>query len=541
MGWFDRRKKVWDLASVEPPWTGATSIYAHLQRHIVPGARGLTEGGARLPDEPDDDGSIRWSAGALDGAMGHHFGGAGGARDRAALLHRGLEVVLKDATTLGIAQLYQLMRQGAARECVDRLLERIVEKQALDAPRLGALARWIAANATDREPVKLAIALLGLAGGAEDRELLMTLGRHEEFTLYVAVALGNSAEARDPRARDRTLFELAQHVRGWGRIQIVERLAETEDATIRAWMVREGYRNAVMYEYLALLCATAGRLRSELDVEHINAELLTGAGEIIGALTSGVGPAGGLDDYDDGAAVVARYIHHLGAYPLSTEHLNVLRAIDGFLAQEDGWDERAARGWTPALRAELASRVGEVRAAPGSLELVTAELGADDPRRFSAAAEAARFLGLDPWAHHFARLEVGDEDRWYDVMRTSDRVRIERVVALAEARLPLDAIATGPADELGLGAAWREHGHLDTVVQDLGRFPGVGWPLIRTALRSPTVRNRNLALRALAAWPRDTWPPDARDGLERARADEPCDDVRDRIAAVLAGVPLDDS
>jgi hypothetical protein len=45
-------------------------------------------------------------------------------------------------------------------------------------------------------------------------------------------------------------------------------------------------------------------------------------------------------------------------------------------------------------------------------------------------------------------------------------------------------------------------GALDFILQDLRRFPGKGRPLIRAGLQSPVVRNRNMTVRALAAWGR---------------------------------------
>ncbi len=71
--------------------------------------------------------------------------------------------------------------------------------------------------------------MIGLFPANDARELLLALGRHEEFTLYSAVALLSSED--DP---ERRLYELARHVSGWGRIQTIERLAGTQDEEIRA-------------------------------------------------------------------------------------------------------------------------------------------------------------------------------------------------------------------------------------------------------------------------------------------------------------------
>ena len=107
------------------------------------------------------------------------------------------------------------------------------------------------------------------------------------------------------------------------------------------------------------------------------------------------------------------------------------------------------------------------------------------------------------------------------------------MVALALERLPLEAIATGPADDLGLGRAWRAHSALGFVVQDLRRFPGRGWPLVAAALRSPVVRNRHGGVRALRAWGKGAWPPEALPAIRRAIDEEPREDVRRSLIELL--------
>ncbi len=93
MGWFSR-SKTWDLGTAEQPWQGAASIHEHMEKHLLPSGR-LDAGGERLPDEKDN-GGIKWVAGGLDGAFGHH-GGGGSEKDRAKMLYRALSVALDDA------------------------------------------------------------------------------------------------------------------------------------------------------------------------------------------------------------------------------------------------------------------------------------------------------------------------------------------------------------------------------------------------------------------------------------------------------------
>ena len=256
MAWFRRpqRTGAWDLAAVERPWRDAPSIYDHIREHIVPGERGMRPGGEQLPDEQETDG-LRWVAGGKDGVLGHHGGGAAGdSRDR--MLHRAIGVVLADASPGKLDKLYTQLLHDDLLKYIAPLLQRLAADSALDMRRLEELALWLAKCAPDRAPVKLAISILGVIPGSDHTDLLLTLGRHEEFTLYAAVALLNCAG----QGAERKLFELAQHVDGWGRIEVVGRLASTRDPEIKAWMLREGFRNDIMNEYLAYTCASAGGL-----------------------------------------------------------------------------------------------------------------------------------------------------------------------------------------------------------------------------------------------------------------------------------------
>lgn len=361
----------------------------------------------------------------------------------------------------------------------------------------------------------------------------MTLGRHEEFTRYAAVALAARGDA------ERDLFALAKAVDGWGRIELVERLADTHDETIKAWMLREGYKNSVMYEYLAYTCATAGGLRAALASERVDPELLAGAGDLIVALING-GPAEDINDYADGAAVAELYLKHLGPQPRSLDQLVVVDHLLHFLDQPGDWKAREARSWTPELRARLRLQCAQIEKQPYWPAMIHDGLQSTDRIAFATADDAARALAIDTWNEHFARLEAGDDFEWYAVMQTDDPARIDAVVALAEQRIPLDKIGTGPAKELGIGPQWSDHSHLDFVLQDLRRFPGKGWPLIKAGVRSPVIRNRHMALRALSKWGKSRWPSEVQPVLEAALKDEPDQDVKTELQTVLAGKTIDE-
>jgi hypothetical protein len=525
-------KSAWDLGTVAAPWSEGRSIHDYILTQIRSGKSRFADDDW-LPDEERVRGAsgLGWVAGGMDGAFGHHAAGEGNLQ-AARHIAGALRELTEKATDAHAARLYSLLTKASAVEIVDPLLAAIRQDGKLRPERVQAVARWLATGAADREPVKIAIALLGIAGDSDDRDLLLTLGRHEEFTLYAAVAL-KSATA-EPEAM---LWELARHVSGWGRIQIVERLADTRDERIKTWLLREGYRNDVMYEYTALVCATTGDLLAALQADQLDAELLEGAGDILDTLIRGRGgPAPGIEAYPGGADATERYLQHLQRADPGLRELNIVCGIQSFLEQADGATANAELGW-PQRKEELLLRIREIRLRPGWEKKISAGLASDDRRLFWEADQAAKAFGIDTWDVLFERLQRG-EDYWYQVMQTGDAERIDKVVQFAEARLPLREIASGPGEELGLGPKFQAHSALDFVLQDLRRFPGRGWSLIRAGLQSPVVRNRNMAVQALAAWPRQQWPEEAPLLLKRALRDEPNANTSESMRKLLAGKSL---
>lgn len=129
----------------------------------------------------------------------------------------------------------------------------------------------------------------------------------------------------------------------------------------------------------------------------------------------------------------------------------------------------------------------------------------------------------------------------YELMQTDDIEKVKQVATLAEKQFALDEIATGSRDNLGIGPNYLSHGQLDFILQELHRFPGVGFPLIQCALQSPVVRNRNMALKALFSWERTTWPDSLEAFLINGHDIEPNEETKQRFDSLLKGLPLDDN
>lgn len=518
------------------PWDQRPSILEFVRSHVPTDGPGVAEGGYTLPDdERVNAGSrLRWGMGSLDGVMTHHMGT--GENEEA--VRKTVELVLaysRQPTATNKATVYQHVIAAHVVSIIDPVIEALLNEGGIGHDRLYELARSFVTEATDRQPVKFGIALLGLFRQPDDQELFQTLGRHDEFTLFCAVAIANSSEGHDE-----ALWRLARNVTGWGRIHAVERLARTDNPAIKDWLLREGYRNRIMYEYLAATCARTGGLLAALSEDRVDQGLLTAAGEIIQALVVG-GPAEGIDDYEDARPVIESYLGHMASSAETIKDFLHVNSIKGYLDEDDArWAGRYDAGWTADCRANLRTACSSILGRPEWADRVRAQLSSEDELAFAHADQAARALGIDTWDIHWRRLreKPADPGRWYHVMALCDESRIGKVVEFAEASIDLAAVATGAGDELGLGRGFEQHSCLDYVLQDLRRFPGRGARLIEAGLKSPVVRNRNMALNALAAWAQGDWPTRLKEALERAIQCEPKEDVRERMQKALRGEPL---
>ena len=335
-------------------------------------------------------------------------------------------------------------------------------------------ALWLLEHAAHRDVVKFALLALGTVNCEMNKELIYTIGLHEEFTLYAVFALKNGT-----RQSNGQVWKLAKSVHGWGRIAAVEQL-EAQTADIKYWLLTEGCRNTIMNDYSAYTCAVNGELDVVLHEETISKELYDGAGVIIqGLLGEAAHP--GIEEYPYAGQVLARFIYHARSHCQTIEDFYPFIRISEFL--EDAEDP-AFTGYH-AVREELQAFMKD----PVWPKLAIEEL---EKENHAKAREIARFYQLDITARLFDWLEQfpADSDLYSAIMDTEDREHIERLCAFAEAHLSLSNLS----DE--------EKECLQYIIQDLEEYEGVGQALIQSALTSDDGSLQYHALRILNEWSR---------------------------------------
>ncbi|MEM9771230.1 MAG: hypothetical protein AAF889_06485 [Cyanobacteria bacterium P01_D01_bin.73] len=515
---------------------GKPSIYQHIKGSIDPKTGCIVKGAGELPDEPEaKPGELKWASGALDGVMSHHVGGFENTAERVETITHLVIEISKHNRAADKLELYKTLGEGDLVQCLDSVLEKVYEQEAITF-HLHEYVRFLAREASARDPVKFAIALLGIIGDRDDKELIMTLGKHEEFTLFSSVALINME--KNP---DISLYELAQYVDGWGKIQVVERLSETDNPRIKAWMLREGYKNSIMYEYLVLICAQTGNLLDALQETQIDQNLFDGSGDIINSLIMGDGsPVVGISGYKDASKAIPRYLSHFSQHSKSLSHFLTLHSIKEYLSEEE-WNQQVEEesGWRKDLREATISKIDQLLDDAEWPKLARDALASED--NFYEGDLAARKLGIKTWDIHWNRLKKvpSESGRWFSVMRKATPGNIDQILELAEKVMPFTEIATGPADAVIWDSAHEWHSCLDYVLQDLKAFPGKGKRLILMGLKSPVIRNRNMALKALSSWPVEMRDCDVQASLEVSLNQEPDVEVKERIQKLIEGLDID--
>lgn len=124
------------------------SIYDHVRAHLDKAGR-LDEPGLSLADEAKAmPGEIRWAAGAMEGAFGHH-GRGGQADEQASRIATLFMNACRRPSSRNLAKVYGAVSDDSVLDFVDPLVEKLAELRP-DRPPLHTLGRWLATTASDR-------------------------------------------------------------------------------------------------------------------------------------------------------------------------------------------------------------------------------------------------------------------------------------------------------------------------------------------------------------------------------------------------------
>jgi hypothetical protein len=387
-------------------------------------------------------------------------------------------------------------------------------------PLIDGLQEWIIHNRNDIDPnnlyrfalktlkespyiecVKFALSILEMLDSGENKEtraIVETLAASDEFTLFCLFIMRRWPDG------NQAIFGAAKKVHGWGRVHAVEQLS-TETDEIKHWLLYEGCDNYVTAEYSALTCANKADLNGLLRNSTITAEDFAAAAALIDLLLS-EGPVAGISEVEKPDELLTDFLKHAGKSMLSISEYETVLNIQKYYAQKD-WPRKDAI--TETCRQLLAS--------DACIKAVDEAISQGKGFRF------AHRLGLDYSRQTYEQI-ISDFEGSYQLidLLLPDGLFADEIIALFEQRLPLAKMATGPADQLGMGSEYTKYLILSYILQHLKEFSGKGESLLICALNVPVINCRNMALNVLEAWrdKKTTFSPEINRALERLKRKE---------------------
>jgi len=364
-------------------------------------------------------------------------------------------------------------------------IERFQEAQ-LDESLVQQEALWLLENAAHREVVKLSITILGCTNCEKYKELLFTIGLHEEFTQYVIFALKNGTIQANEQ-----IWKLAQSLRGWGKIAAVEQLESLTEEKKR-WLLTKGCENTIMNDYLAYTCAIKGELDVFLYDETISKELYDGAGIIIQGLLSENAPKG-IDDYAYAGAVLSRFVYHARTHCQTLEDFYRIMKISSFLEEDQEiWEVRLTDQWKQheriSIQQEIQTLIENHKWSDLAIEVLQKGYN-------YKALEISRFYKLEikPILFELLEKDPTNSEIYLAIMERNNRQDIIDLCLFAETHLCLSNLSSIEQD------------CLQYIIQDLYEHEGVGLPLVQAALNSDNGSLQYHALCVLEGWTPLVW------------------------------------
>ncbi|WP_064967249.1 hypothetical protein [Tenacibaculum ovolyticum] len=514
-------------------WETDDSILQHLKANLNEDGS-LNESAEKLPDEKKADDEIKFAPGLMDAMFGADESEE--SKSRIKQLVNLIKRVAKNGDDQSKSDFYrEITENESVIGIIDEFMQSLGKSSLSIEPYLFGFANKLATKTNNRNSVKFGIAILGLCQNKKPIDDIKILGLHDEFTVFSTVALSNLS---DNLVKD--LWELAKQVDGWGKIQLVDRLAEMElNSEIKDWLVFDGYKNNIMYEYLALTCAQNGMLNEKLKTEKIDDKLYSSSSDIIVALMD-EGPAVGMSGYDESSETIENFIRHSKTRNLNISNYITLHRIKDYL-EESPEENETLNNWNQNDLSNCLIDINELLNSKDWKEEIKVALKSSDNVEYWNGKQAAQKLGIDLWETVWEKLKENplDSSAWYDVTANAKENNIDETIDFAINNLPLDFLGSGPKDSAGIGENYQKHSSLDSVITFLENYPKKGEKLILVGLDSPVTRNRNISLRTLQSWTSNNWNEEIRTKLNELKEIEPNADTKSDLIKLLNGEKIE--
>ncbi|WP_314064257.1 hypothetical protein [uncultured Vagococcus sp.] len=464
-----------------------------------------------LPKPITSPNIISMADGALDGIRVYHM--AGGEVHINGLTEV-LKLVSQGESVKGEAQ---LMTFFAAEEaplmlsCIDDLVQWVIENQRqLDTKALYEFSAQLIVKSSDKESIKFALSVLELLYETVEkddslRKVILELALSDEFSLFAIFIV------REFEKGNQEVIEITKKVHGWGRIHGID-FIDADSQEIQNWLLMEGFKNNILFDYSARPCIEKGQLLKRLERQNIDVNQAVAIHQLIGGALSD-GPVEGLIHYDQGENILTHYLEWAGTVTPSVELIATLLRIKETACEWPHGDS-------------YVRKVEKLIQQPSSKEAVKVAVS------YGHGFEVAQKLNIECDSEMMKAIrEEFDTNYYLGRYLFQKELFVDELVQIFEAEIPLAKIATGPSDSLGFGPDYQQYQQLDYVLGHLAPYSGKGEGLVQAALKSSVTHNRQTALDLIDEWSRSGEPLSANilAGIETLKKTEVVEEIQSRL------------
>lgn len=439
---------------------------------------GLLPSEFELASQNTDD-QLQYAPGALDGIRIYHMPDENMSEQANEVFELLLEISKsKKGSYIYIVQLGEYLNKYSVLSLIDDLMKLLYQNRAkMSSEIVFGIALEFMTQQTNIELVKLGIALCSLIN-LEDkqnyREIILTLGKYSEFTLYALVAAGGWKDRND------LAFQYAKEVSGWGKIHALERL-NPENDLIRDWILCYGCDNGALSIYSGLTCAQKGQMKQALQQDILPKEKIHGICDIINACLA-EGPVAGISQYQDAPKALERFAVHVKRGRSDLKIVATVLNIYKWLVAAN-------------ITGQLKDRYWNLIENNSWYDLVEQALFSEDVIQITTACSVADQMNYDIYARLLELVEM-DPIKYSAVnsFLCKNASYAKQVFKIYELKIPLAQIVSGEGD------SQHYHKSLTDILCELKNYPNCGEELIKTGIQSKAVQNRQAALDAVENW-----------------------------------------
>lgn len=379
--------------------------------------------------------------------------------------------------------------------------------ETIDGEALFEFAANIIIKTSNSECLKFALTVFEMMDTDDNdavKDVVSTLALSDEFTLFSIFVAETWKDSTD------AILNFAKHTRGWGRIHCVEHIDATS-GRIKDWLFHEGVNNTVGSAYSARTVAEKINLAKVFTNPDFNNDDYLLARPIMDGLLN-EGTVQGISSMSNRTEIISGFLDKSENCRHTPETLETLLNLRDYLSSnifsESG---------------RLTEKLDHILDSDSIKDYV--KLLLTEKKGF----RLARRLGL---SCSNEILEAMQEDfnthaSLVDILPKDDDT-LSRLLAIYRDKLPLDMMASGPKDNLGIGDEYRPYHQLSFLVQNLSDSAGEGEDFIVASLACPVNANRQMAISTLEEWLKDDYEPSPaiKNAVWRLKEQEPSEEIR---------------